>query len=461
MNSNTVRGGMAILGAVLMQISVGEFSTLGTVLPHLVEYYKDLGQAVSMDHFIVIQIIWLLSSIAFAVFAVALKKVYGYKEVFMIFLMMAFIARILAAYITNMHIFQLTYGLLLGGPQGALLILPTYRCFKYYSKSSRHFIIGFTMTGYAIAPLILTKIAQTYLNPKADSSPPASTRISTYFIVQALACLAIGMSGWLMILDPITHDSSRPSDMLANIELVDVSHISVRESSYHPAQRQDSYRSINSREEYEINLAFTSTYQYAENILISSVFWCMFVVEFTCYLLPIFVIMNFKTIYAMHSPAKVYDLNWILPIGAVFSCLSRPLIALLYHNIGYMPVSITISALLLIISITNLLVEPHPWLHIFTLWSSLIPFGSQKALYPLVTHTIHGTHGALAYGLVFTAFIASYTAVRLLNASLMAVIGYRPSLVVMAAVACLFYPAASRLAVIDKMKRNEDKLASN
>ena len=171
--------------------------------------------------------------------------------------------------------------------------------------------------------------------------------------------------------------------------------------------------------------------------------------------------MNFKTIYALHNPAIGYDFNWILPISAVFSCLSRPLIALLYHKIGYMPVSITISALLSIISITNLLFEPHPWLHIFTLWSSLIPFGSQKALYPLVTHTIHGTHGALAYSLVFTAFIASYTAVRLLNAWLIAAIGYRSSLVVMAAVPCLCWPAASRLSVIDTIKRNEDKLASN
>ena len=126
---------MAIVGGILIDVSVGEYNLLSFLYPYFASYFHYQDSSIKPEDAAVIGSVWLLPQIVSGLIGVVVFSVVGYRAGFTMCVLLFFVGQFSSSYITNFSLFAAVYAGPAGFAQGAIGILPLYCVWRYFKES--------------------------------------------------------------------------------------------------------------------------------------------------------------------------------------------------------------------------------------------------------------------------------------------------------------------------------------
>lgn len=445
------RGVLAVIGCLILDISVGEFNLLSFLYPYFASYFHSFDENITPRSMVVLPCFWLLAQIVSGLLSIKLYNLLGYKPTFFVFVVLFLIGQIASSFITDFYVFAAVYGIFGGIAQGGLLILPLYCCWRYFDKKYRSVVSGAILSAYALAPIGTSIIALKIINP--DNESPVKGNEFFYFTAEVynnvpsfmrtfgLICFAAGTIGILMIQEPYEVGENMEDYMMEMSEdnKSYVLRLSRQNSpqAVEEAERAKRLKSIQIRKgEYEIQPLRMTDFQ----VFFSDLdFRKMYIIVFVGFLYPNFMLFNFKQIGLERLSQPDQFLNIVGGVASIFNGGSRFVFGVVFQKYGFRVAAGIVMFISLTSAFTFLPLANQKATFAFSLCYFFNCYGAQLGIYPLVMHALYKGRGALAYSLVFSAFTASCLLVSFLHHTLTQLLGLGTVLILLGIVSVLPY----------------------
>jgi MFS family permease len=221
------RGWIAIVGCLLVDISVGEFNLLSHLYGYFASYFKIHNKEITHEDMRYIPMIWLLTQSIVSPVGIAMFKHLGYKGSFSLFLFLFGAGQIIASYITDFWLFLPFYAVMGGIAQGGCIILPLYCGWRYFPPSYKPKISGILLSAYALAPILSSSLAKFIVNPDdleeyvlyPNLEPSVkyfpnevANNIPKFLLYFGIGSFSLGMIGVLLIQDPLPTNAEEQAE---------------------------------------------------------------------------------------------------------------------------------------------------------------------------------------------------------------------------------------------------------
>lgn len=445
------RGVMAVIGCLIIDISVGEFNLLSFLYPYFASYFHSFDEDITPRSMVMLPCVWLLSQIFSGLFSIKLFNQFGYRVTFACFVVIFFVGQMLSSYITNFYMFALIYGIFGGVAQGGLIILPLYCCWRYFDKKYRSIVSGIILSAYALAPIGTSIIALNIVNPNniapvkngefsyfnADVYKNVPSFIRTFGVI----CFVAGSIGILMIQEPYEMGDGMDDFMM---EMSEDNKSHVMRLSHQNSPKVDNHSNFLKKMEtlkirkgeYEIQPLKLRDIEVFFN---DRDFRKMYIIVFVGFLYPNFMLFNFKQIGLDRLTKPDQFLNIAGSVASIFNGGSRLVLGLVFQKHGFRVAGGIVMFIQITSAFTFLPLSNQNWTFAISLCYFFICYGAQLGLYPLVMHSLYKGKGALAYSLVFSGFTASCLLVSFLHHSLTKLLGLGNVMVILGIVSVLPY----------------------
>lgn len=442
LKSNRTRGILAVIGNVLVDIAVGEILLLGFLYPYFLSYFRIYNPGINMKSMKIIPIFWMISQIFSWPLGIFIYMRIGFKTTYCIFITSFCIVQYVSSFITNFSYFGIIYGISGGLSQGALMILPLYCGWRYFPEEYKPRISGIILSAYALSPLFTSQIALRLINPEnkpqisiivndeeiRNFDESVAMNVPTFLRWFGLICFIIGMTGVLLIWDPVVENK------FIDREITD--------DSFEENQRI-------MKEEME-NIAKVSFEQVTE-FFHKRVFRILYVAILIGYMFPHLMNFSFKDIGLKYLKDDKY-VTHVGSIGSIFNALSRFFIGYFFEKFKYGKTALGIMVLAIITSQVYLCFAQNKFLYLISTCCFEMTLGSQLGLYPLITDKLFGDKGAIVYSCLLSGLAFSLIISLMLYSWVEPLIGLRWHFFLIGALTAL------NLVFIKKIKDYEDEI---
>ena len=419
LDTNTQRGFLAIVGCLLVDSSVGEYNLLALLYPYFGSYFHYKNSKISTDDTPIIGAIWLMTQAFSGIIGVWINGYLGFKLTFFIMVLIFGIGQFLASYIENFYIFIFAYAIPGGFAQGALIILPLYCAWRYFSPVHKGKISGIILSAYALAPIISSVAASRIINPsdvdvvKIDGKnyfpKEIADNVPRFIRSFATICVSIGLFGIVLILEPFAR-GNRASSANSTVEQSDISDTNKEKLVYDTEGESEGEKPVQT---LQPNIPKLSMKDLVDNFQDKN-FWCLSACMFIGYTYCHFVNYSFKKIGLDHLEKADAFINIAASIAAIFNALARPLVAFIFEKYGFLTCAFGIMVMQIISALTFVWAADHKVTYTISLCFYFMTYGGQLGLYPLVCEALYSKKGALVYtcsfsGFCFSALIVAFT----------------------------------------------------
>ena len=427
------RGVLAVIGCLILDMSVGEFNLLSFLYPYFSAYFHHYNQNITPNSMGLLPCIWVSVQWASSLLSIKLYNQLGFRVTFFIFLCIFFVGQIAASFLTNFYWFAIIYAGFGGTAQGGLIILPLYCCWRYFPLKYKGVVSGTIMSAYALGPVGSSFIVIKLMNP--DNLEPVlegDTRyfpqevyrnVPTFLRTFGLVCFVAGLIGIALIWEPFEEEdldeyALELSDHMSQVMRFSRFDATPTKPIENPADEPETPLPQSNKikkGEYEIN---PLTSRDMLSFIKSSDFRKLYFVVFIGMLYPNFILFNFKQIglERLQSPDKY--LNIVGSIGSIFNGVSRIAIALIYQKYGFKVAALILIFIQFTSALTFLPMANNKFSFAISLFYFFNCYGGQLGLYPLIMHSLYKGKGALSYSIVFSAFALSILLVTYLHGHL-------------------------------------------
>ena len=408
MLSNSSKGILAILGCLLVDISVGEYNLLSFLYPYFGSYFHYKDNTITVDNTPIIGAIWLAIFIFSGVTGVAVNSYFGYKLTFFIFMLIFGVGQFLSSYVSNFWLFALAYALPGGTAQGALTVLPLYCAWRYFPDNKKPLISGIILSAYALAPILSSFISQRMINPdnidviEVDGQKyfPQDIADRTPNFIRTFACISfvLGTIGILMIIEPTVDDDEGHNDSKEEIP-----------QSLERLEEQDLKEKIvendvkPKKEKIQVNIRPVKFRDMIETFK-DPIFWHVFFCIFIGLIYVHFISFSFKKIGLNHMKQADQFINIAGSIASFFNAGSRLVSGLSLQRYGFAPVAYAIMITQILCSVCFIKFADNKIGFTICLSLSLSTYGAQLGAYPLLCQWLYEKKGALVYMMAFWGF---------------------------------------------------------
>jgi MFS family permease len=415
LTTNKARGWAALVGSMMLDISVGEFNLLSFLYPYMSSYFHHFDKEITPRNMSLIASVWLLGLMLMAPLSVFIYNKLGFRLTFLVFVIMFYLGQLICSLVTNFYLFCLLYGLLGGCGQGGLYILPLYCCWRYFPASYRSFISGTILSAYALAPFGTSMIALMIVNP--ENKAPVKDGEFSYFQADVhqnvprflrifgTFCFILGICGILLIIEPLDEEEG--------------SEISAEDQQDAGSPRIQRIR-VTYNKEYEISAI---TWDKAKSIITDTCFKHFYLIMFIGFLYPHYMLLNFKQIGLEKLPAADRFINIVGSIGLVINASARMVMGIIHQRYGAKPAAWTLIFIMISSAYMFIPLSDTHLLFTLQLWYFEFGYGGLLGFFPLLNHDLYSKDGAMAYSLVFSGFTISCLAVSFLQGVLSKLLG--------------------------------------
>lgn len=429
-------GWLAVVGCLMVDISVGEFNLLSHLYPYFRSYFRLYDDSITKDDMTYIPMVWLLTQSIVSPLGIALFKYLGYRGSFALFLAIFAGGQFFCSFITNFWLFLPIYAALGGIAQGGCIILPLYCGWRYFPASYKTKISGILLSAYALAPIASSFIALYIVNPHnepADKSgifPESVARnVPKFLKFFGVGSFIFGMIGVILIKDPFptsreeemelskNNSKSKESDSsdYENFATKDRKESSKTNEINDSLNAPDMRDEIKSVEKVKMVKTKIQPMQCSDlGIFKDKYFLHVFFIMLIGYLYPHLGLATFKN---LGLRGKLDD-QWITTAGlagSIINALSRLVIGLMYEKFGYLCCALFIVFVQITSSLTLEYSAESKWGYLVWLCWFFITYGAQLGLYPLVADTLFHGKGAFSYTILFSAFTLSSVVILNVN----------------------------------------------
>lgn len=213
---NKRKGVFAVIGCLLISVSVGEFNFLPSIYTYIAAYFHYIDPSITKDDMKYISMLWLIGESIGSVLSIWVYTKVGYKLTFTSCLVLFVVSQVVSVYITDYYIWVVVYALLGGIAQGACVVLPLYCGWRYFEPKYKALISGIKLSAFALAPIPMSFFAIYIINPnnieepKPEEGVPAyypksvADNVPTFILIFSVGFFFIGMLGVLMITEPLS-----------------------------------------------------------------------------------------------------------------------------------------------------------------------------------------------------------------------------------------------------------------
>src|SRR3990167_8008944 len=417
LNTNFKRGVLAVIGSVLVDISVGEINLLGFLYPYFVSYFRKFDPTLVVEDMRVIPTYWLLAQIVSCPLGIYMFGKIGLRPTYCLFVTSFCVVQWLSSYITNFTWFSILYGISGGTSQGALLILPIYYCWRYFPAEYKPTISGIVLSAYALSPLFTSYLALFTVNPR--NIPPVEDPLTgkkyfpdevadqfPYFLkLFGVVCFIVGIGGTFLVWEPLSPedeikgndyemallDSQMPKDL-------DHAELKSRRETIEAQRRKQLQKQIS-------NIAQISLGE-AKELFNQPDFRTLYLVMVIGFIFPHMMNFSFKSI----GLSKLKDDHYVTmeeSIGAIVNALSRLAVGLAYQKFCYRVVGFTILGISIVTSLLYLPSANNSFTYLIATIFFEVTYGGQLGLYPLVSDRLFKEKGAATYSYLYNSFTFS------------------------------------------------------
>lgn len=390
LSSNKSRGILAVIGNLLVDIAVGEINLLGFLYPYFVSYFRIYNPKIEMKDMKIIPMMWLITQIFSCPFGIFVYMKLGFKWTYVLFISSFCLVQYLSSFITNFHVFAYIYGISGGLSQGALLILPLYCSWRYFPKSYKPRVAGIILSAYAISPLFTSQIALYAINPENKPQifkdmgetgkkirvfeDEVALRVPNFLKWLGLVCFIMGISGVLMILEPIKEEQRGEEFGEEEVEKVgEIAH-------------QNFGEAIQCFKKEEFKALYFA-------IVIG-------------YLFPHMMNFSFKEI-GLNSLNDDKYVTFVGSVGALVNGVCRFFAGYSFEIFNFSKSAAGIMVMILITSLVYLKSAENKFFYLVATCLFEITYGAQLGLYPLISDKLFGDKGAISYAYLFSGFTFS------------------------------------------------------
>jgi len=407
--TNFSRGILAVIGSILIDVSVGEFNLLGFLYPYFVSYLRLFNPGLKVEDMRIIPMCWQLAQIVFSPLGLYIATKIGFRPTFLIFILFFCTVQWICSYIRDFKLFGVVFGLSGGAAQGALLILPIYCCWRYFEERHKPKVSGTVLSAFAVAPLLTSQIALFAINPsnakqtvvEADGAQYFDTQIANrvpFFLrMFSIVCALMGCLGTLMILDPI---ESKEEEVERLVEIQQQPPTIDNKEKSSDLKPFDNKAAINSVDDKQFddrinNIKMVGITEFVQS-LGEPLFLSLFIGSFISFCFIHILNFTFKTIGLKCLKDDAF-VTFVGSIGAVINGASRFVVGLIFQHYGYLPVGLSILVIQFSISLTYLWLA-HSKLTYFLATSLYeVSFGFVVGLGPLLLDQFYKNRGAMIF----------------------------------------------------------------
>lgn len=420
---NTRRGIFAVIGCLLVDLSVGEFDLLSHLYPYLTSYFYKYQEDISSDDLKFISMLWLIFQCLTLPFAIVIYSKLGFRASFAIFVTIFATSQLVCSFITEIWIFIPLYGTLCGIAQGGY-VLPLYCCWRYFKPGGKAIVAGVLLSAYALAPIPTSYLALKLVNPDDIDQVvlpdgrkmfPAEVADNVPFFMRVLSAVVftVGMTGVMMIKEPISSNE------------IDSSMLTINASDSYVASQDDMDEPLNNNdgtnttvEETGRRFTFTQEVHFQESAVIEKFklsdlkiftnpnFLNTYFIMLVSYMYPLFMLFSFKKI-AFEYGRTDFNVTVAGTIAAIFNSGSRYLSGYLFQKYGFLCIALFLLVVQVTSAMTFVFAAKSQITFIIALSGLLFNFGSLLGLYPLVSETLFNSMGAFSYSILFSSFCMS------------------------------------------------------
>ena len=402
-NTNFRRGILAIIGCLLVDFSIGELNLLGFLYPYFIAYFRQFDPDITLKDMKIIPMCWMLIQIISCPLGIYTYMLLDFRKTFALFITTFSQIQIISSYITNFYAFAILYGLSGGLSQGALMILPIYCGWRYFSEAAKPHVSGIVLSAYAICPVFTSVFALYIINPNNQKQEEVLHNGETIWVFGAEVAMNVpyflrwfgvfsfvmGMLGVALILDPIREIKS---DSLQT-ELKD------KVDSYDENEKDNSFEYVNTG---RVNIKTQSFKEGMRNFQIP-VFRKVMVTMIFSYLYPHLMNFGFKSIGQKYLNDDRF-VTWCGSISALINGLCRYAAGHYVTNFGYSVFLKTIQAITCVNALTFVWFSNYHWTYLIAVCMFIITYGGQLGSFPLISDKLFKEKGALAYSMLQIGF---------------------------------------------------------
>ena len=476
-DTNFKRGVLAVIGSVLVDISVGEINLLGFLYPYFVSYFRLFDKSVTVEDMRIIPMCWTLAQIYSCPLGVYVYTKIGFKWTYALFITTFCIVQWLSSHITNFKLFAVIYGFSGGTSQGALFILPVYCCWRYFDARHKAKISGIVISAYAISPLFTSFFALYVINPgnsrqsdisddsKYYFSEDVARRVPVFLRMFGVLCAVVGYGGTLMVMDPLTQDMegrAHSSDGLVlldskrgekdGLEKMDEKSLEFLEQS--PDQIKN--------EELKDQIQTITPISFKEILELFKIkeFKYLYGIMILCYMFPHMMNFSFKSIGLEFLKDDTF-ITIVGSMGAVVNALSRLIVGMAYYKYGYLKIVLSILAIEVIVALLYVPLASNKSAYVINTLLFELTYGGQLSMYPLVSDTIFKKKGAYSYSYLFSSFTISLHIALNLYSYLKEWINLYAPFVVVAVLTLAAFPLILTVSRMENIARSKPSLNSH
>lgn len=402
LDTNFQRGILAVIGCVLVQISVGELNLLGFLYPYFIAYFRIYNPGLKEEQMQMLPIYWLVAEVFSCPFGVFVFSKVGFKFTFLIFISYFCAIQWLSSYITNWYFFSILYGLSGGISQGALMVLPIYCCWRYFPISHKSRVSGIVISSYAVSPFFTSVIALWTINPNNERQTlvggdgrhyfqeSVAMNVPYFLRVFAVVCLAIGFLGILFIFDPLMKEEQKDAYQIAMTD---------------KSERQNALKDQNTQEnraeaaenlnEQIQNITYIS-FNDIKTYFAQEKFLTVYITMILCILVPLMLNFCFKSLALEYLKNDAF-VTMIGSVGALVNAASRIIVGLLFEKFGYYKVACFIVLIELTTTLGFIWYVRNKVSYVFAVCGFEASYGSLLGIYPLLSDRLFKKKGAIFY----------------------------------------------------------------
>ena len=407
-SANYNRGVLAIIGNLLVNISVGEVNLLGFLYPYFVSYFRITDPTVTLKSMKIIPMCWLLVQIVSCPLGIFTYMKFGFKLTYLIFLTTFCLVQFLSSYIQNHLIFCIVYGVSGGLSQGALMILPLYCGWRYFREKYKPRIAGILVSAYAIAPLFMSQIALYLINPNNEREVQDEVTKQFYFeesVAQnvpyflrffGIFCFVLGLAGVFLIWEPVEG-------------IVDLENAVMKATALGMGSNRAEEIKANmlaKREGKKMEGITKQSFGDAIKCFYKKEFMILFSICLVGFIYPHMMNFCFKDI-GMRTLNDDHFVTFAGSIGALVNGASRLVVGFLMEKYPYYKIMIGIILLEVLASQTFLIFANFRYSYILGTAMFEMTYGGQLGITPLICDKLFKDKGAITYSYILSAFTFS------------------------------------------------------
>ena len=413
LDTNFQRGVLAVFGSILVQVSVGENNLLGFLYPYFVAYFRIHNPGLQMEQMRFLPMYWVLAFVWGCPLGVYCFTILGVRKTYLLFITSFGLVQWFGSYITNFYVFSFLYGLTGGTCQGALLVLPLYVCWRYFTPEYKSRVSGLVLSAYAISPLFTSILALWAINPNNEKQTlkgedgrnyfgdAVALRVPYFLRLFGVICALIGYIGCFCVWEPLYVESDGTGPSAYEMALLGQDNKGAGASTEEVKKKIEAEK----KKQLEDQIQNVSKVNFSELRTIFGIveFRLLFLIMTLCYLFPNLMNFCFKSIGLQYLQNDAY-VTLVGSLAAIVNAVSRLAVGILYDKFGFLRVELVIIGLEIVTSLGFIIFAHYYSTYMLGVCAFEVTYGGQLGMYPLVCDRIFGKKGAMYYAYLFSAF---------------------------------------------------------